>query len=92
MVPIQRLATGVLAEVIRRQPASRERTTFAWQLAVGPALARSSVVDLRDGVLTVRARDPQWAKEISRAGDTILIRLQHLLGPAAVSRLDIRSE
>jgi hypothetical protein len=91
MVPLQNFSTGVLAEVIRRQPASPARTNFAWQVAVGPALARSTTVLLLDAVLTVRARDPRWAMEIERSTDTILRRLQHLLGPAAVQRIEVAS-
>lgn len=84
MVPLQSFATGVLADVIRRQPPSAERTAFAWQVAVGHGLARSSSVRLRDGVLEVRPRDDRWATEIARARPTILARMKHLLGPAAV--------
>jgi len=87
MVPLQTFATSVLAEVIRRQPASPARTTFAWQLAVGAALARSTTVELIDGVLTVRARDPRWAREIDRAADTILQRMQQLLGSSSIGRI-----
>ena len=89
MQPIQNLATGVLAEIVRRQPDSRERTTFAWQVAVGPALARTTTVELSAKVLTVRARDPRWTREVSRAADTILRRMQHLLGPDAIMRLNV---
>jgi predicted nucleic acid-binding Zn ribbon protein len=89
MVPLQNFATGVVAEVIRRQPASPARTTFAWTVAVGPALARTATVTLNDNVLTVRARDPRWAEEIERAADTILKRMQHLLGPGSVIRIEI---
>jgi hypothetical protein len=89
MVPVQDLTAGIIAEVIRRQPASRERTAFAWQIAVGVALSRSSAVELDEGVLTVRARDPRWAAEIQRARETILKRMQHLLGATAVTRLEI---
>ena len=46
MVPLQNFATGVLAEVIQRQPPSPARTTFAWTVAVGPALARSATATL----------------------------------------------
>ena len=91
MVPLQNLATGVIAEVIRRQPASPGRTTFAWTVAVGPALARSATVTLAGDVLKVRVRDPRWAIEIERAADTILERMQHLLGAASVSRIEIRT-
>lgn len=90
MLPIQHFATGVLAEIIRRQPSSRERTAFAWQLAAGPALARAASVELNDGVLTVRPRDLRWAREIERAADTIVLRMQHLLGPDAIVRLKVR--
>ena len=85
MDSIQNFSTGVLAEIIRRQPASKEKTAFAWQIAVGPALARATTVTLRqDGVLFVISRDERWAKELNRAKDNILRRLQHLLGPDVI--------
>jgi predicted nucleic acid-binding Zn ribbon protein len=90
MIPIQHFASGVLAEIVRRQPASKERTAFAWQLAVGPALARVTTVELRDRVLTVRSADQRWIREIRRAADTILARMQHLLGPEHVTRLALQ--
>ena len=89
MVPLQNFATGVIAEVIRRQPASSGRTTFAWTVAVGPALARSATVTLTDRILQVRPRDARWATEIQRASPTILARLQHLLGRESVIRIEI---
>jgi predicted nucleic acid-binding Zn ribbon protein len=76
------VAPAVLAELIRRQPASKERTAFAWSVAVGPALARVTTVELREGVLVVVPRDVRWAKEIERAKGTILVRLHQLLGDA----------
>ena len=87
MIPIQNFASGVLAEIIRRQPASKERTAFAWQLAVGQALARVTTVELREGVLTVRAADARWMRELRRALETILARMQHLLGRDAITRI-----
>lgn len=81
MLAIQQFSSGVLAEIMRRQPASPARTSFAWQLAVGPALARATTVVLHDGVLTVRSADERWAREVRRAGDVVLKRLQTLLGP-----------
>jgi predicted nucleic acid-binding Zn ribbon protein len=90
MLPIQSFAGGVLAEIIRRQPASKERTAFAWQVAAGPTLARTATVELAAGVLSVRARDARWAREIERGSETILKRMQHLLGPASITRLEIR--
>ena len=89
MVPLQHFASNVLADVLRRQPSSAGRTSFAWHIAVGAGLARSTTVELADGVLHVRARDPRWAQEIERARDTILLRMQQLLGRTDVTRLVI---
>ena len=89
MVPLQNFATGVLAEIIRRQPPSPARTSFAWTVAVGPALARTTTVVLTDRVLQVRPRDARWATEIARLSPTILPRLQQLLGRDNVLRIEI---
>ena len=89
MLPLHDFATGVIAEVIRRQPPSPARTSFAWTVAVGPALARSATVVLADQVLQVRPRDARWAKEITRLAPTILPRLQHLLGRESVIKIEI---
>lgn len=87
MEPFQSFATGVLADVIRRQPPSPARTAFAWSVAVGPALARVTSVDLDNGVLHVRPRDARWGREILRARDTILERIRLLLGRDTVADL-----
>ena len=87
MESIQQFGSGVLAEIIRRQPASKEKTSFAWQLAVGPALARATTVDLREGVLFVAARDERWRAEIARAQGAILAKLQHLLGAHVIHKI-----
>jgi hypothetical protein len=89
MQPIQHLAGGVLAQLIRRQPESPARTQFAWQLVVGPALARVTTVSLDQGVLNVRAADPRWLKEIERARGAILPKLQSILGAGAVTKITI---
>ena len=87
MRPIQQFATRVLAEVVRRQPASPARTTFAWELAVGPTLARVTTVNLQQGVLQVSAADPRWLKEIERARPALLPKLQQLLGAGTVTKI-----
>jgi predicted nucleic acid-binding Zn ribbon protein len=89
MIPVQRVLPTVLTEIVRRQPASKERNDFAWQLAVGPALARVTTVELSGGVLSVRAVDRRWGLEIERARETVLQKMQHLLGPAEVTKLKI---
>ena len=92
MLPLQSLASGVLAEIIRRQPASKERTAFAWSVAVGPAIARATSVELSGQVLVVRARDTRWAREVSRARETVVGRLQQMLGPTAIVDLRVLSD
>ena len=89
MVPLQNFATGVLADVIKRQPPSPARTTFAWTVAVGPALARTATATQNGRVRTLPPRDPRWAKEVERAGATILARMQELLGRESVVRIEI---
>jgi predicted nucleic acid-binding Zn ribbon protein len=90
MIPIQNFSSGVLAGIIRRQPASKERTSFAWQLAVGPALARMTTVELKGDVLEVRGKDLRWVREIERARPAVLAKMQHLLGPAEVRAIKTR--
>jgi predicted nucleic acid-binding Zn ribbon protein len=80
----------VLAAIIRRQPASKDRTNFAWQLAVGQALARVTTVELIDGVLSVRAVDRRWIREIERARDSVMKKMQAMLGEDAVRAVKTR--
>ena len=87
MRPIQTFAGGVLAHIVRRQPPSPARTAFAWQLAVGPAIARTTSVEMEGTTLTVRSSDERWLKEIDRAKSVILPKLQQLLGEQAVTRI-----
>lgn len=90
MRSIQTLAGGVLAQIVRRQPPSPARTSFAWQLAVGPALARVTSVEMDGTTVRVRAADERWLKEIERARPVILPKLQQLLGADAVARISTR--
>ena len=90
MRSLQSFSGGVLAAIVRRQPPSPARTRFAWQLVVGPALARVTSVVLEDGTLRVQAADPRWLREIDRARASILPKLQQLLGTDTVSKITTR--
>jgi predicted nucleic acid-binding Zn ribbon protein len=90
MIPVHDFSTSVLAQIIRRQPPSQARTNFAWQLAVGQAVARATTVALTEGVLTVRAVDRRWIREIDPMRATVLEKLQHVLGTEQVTRIDLR--
>jgi predicted nucleic acid-binding Zn ribbon protein len=60
-------------------------------MAVGAALARATTVRLAEGVLIVSASDARWVTEIKAAREIVLRRVQHLLGPEAVTRIRIES-
>lgn len=89
MRPIQTFAGGVLAQIVRRQPPSPARTAFAWELAVGPSLARVTSVEMEGTTLRVRSTDPRWLKEIDRARGMILPKLQQMLGEQTVTAIAI---
>ena len=90
MRPIQAFSGGLVAEIIRRQPPSPARTAFAWQLVVGPALARATSVHMEGTTLHVAAQDERWLREISRAQATIVPRLQELLGKSTITKISTR--
>jgi hypothetical protein len=90
MRAIQSFSTGVIADVIRRQPSSPARTAFAWQLVVGSTLARVASVELEGTTLWVTAADHRWLKEIERASPSILPRMQQLLGRSSITKISTR--
>ena len=90
MRSIQTFSGGVIAEIIRRQPPSPARTNLAWQLVVGPTLARMTSVEVEGTTLQVRASDPRWLREIERARPAILPKLQHLLGKDSILKITTR--
>ena len=92
MRAIQQFTPNVLAEVIRRQPPSEGRTTLAWQVAVGAAIARATSVQLVDGVLTVTAKDPRWVADVEASRSVVLGRLKQLLGNEEVRTMRIEAK
>jgi predicted nucleic acid-binding Zn ribbon protein len=89
MIPVQDFSTSVLAQIVRRQPQSQARTNFAWQLAVGQAVARATTVQLKDGVITVRAVDRRWLREIEPMRATVIDKLRRVLGEEQITRIDL---
>jgi hypothetical protein len=88
--PVQRLIPAALASLLRKAPLSREKVAFAWRSVVGPNVDKVTAVDLRDGILVVRARDATWQREIERSAALIRNRLADVLGPDVVRRIDVR--
>ena len=87
MKSVQSVVTPVVAEILRRQPSSQGRTNLAWQMVVGPGLARVTSVALEGTTLRVSSTDDRWLKEITRARATIIPKLQQLLGADQITRL-----
>lgn len=78
-----------LAAMLRNAPLSPEKVAFAWHTAVGPSMSTRTKVDLRDGVLHVRAKDAAWRREIERSAGLIRARLDSLLGDGVVKELRV---
>lgn len=90
MRPIGSALPGALSELLRSAPLSPGKISFAWRAAVGPAIDRVTAATLNGGVLVVQADDRHWAREVTRSSGLILNRLQNLLGPDLVSRIEVR--
>ena len=88
---IRDIAPRVVNGLLRDQPLSTGKIRFAWQMSVGPSIARSTSVQLeRDGTLLVTTSGEHWQREILRAAATIKQRLSELLGPHVVKRLKVK--
>ena len=92
MIPVRELIVGSLGDVVRRQPMSSAKLKFAWETAVGTAIARATEVTVdADGILHVRADSEHWRREIGRSRIVIKRRLAELLGARTIKRLSIQS-
>ena len=92
MVPAHRIVPSILAQVIRPAPLCPEKVDFAWRTSVGPAVSRATRVHLDDhGTLRITAQDPQWRREVERSLGLIRSRLEALLGPDVIQRVEIIS-
>lgn len=88
-MPTRACVSDTLRAVLARQPLTPGKIAFAWQMAVGPALARATTVEYDAGVLRVSSGDARWMREVERSRAVILERLRSLLGPAVS---DLRTE
>ena len=91
MRPLSHAVPGALVELLRATPLSDGKVTFAWGVAVGPALVRVTAVKLEGRVLLVETASAQWSHEILRSSPTILNRLRGFLGPDVVDRIETRT-
>jgi hypothetical protein len=90
MRPLTHALPGALALLLRETPLSDGKVDFAWRAAVGPALERATKVKLERKLLIVETASLQWSREVTRSSPVILQRLQTLLGPEVVDRIEVR--
>ena len=90
MVPVDQVMPEALAEVLRRAPTTPEKVAFAWNVTVGPAVARATSVELHATTLRVQARDVSWQREVERSAGLIKRRLAMLLGDGVVRGIEVR--
>jgi hypothetical protein len=76
-----------LGALLERQPLTPAKIAFAWETAVGPALARQTSVRADGSVLRVQSGDARWCREIERSRGVIIERLRAFLGSHVVSEL-----
>jgi predicted nucleic acid-binding Zn ribbon protein len=81
---------SALAAILRKAPLTPEKVAFTWRAAVGPAVDNATTVELRDGVLHVRAKDAAWLREVERSSPLILSRLHSLLGKEVVRYIHVK--
>ena len=89
MIPVHRVMPGALAIILRKAPLTSEKIAFAWRTAVGPAIDRVTMVDLKGRVLHVQAKDAAWQREVERSAGVIRARLQALLGEEVVRSIEV---
>jgi hypothetical protein len=89
MIPVQQFMPEAVAEILRKAPLTPEKVAFAWRSAVGAAVDNASTIELRAGVLHVRARDAAWQREMERSAAVIRARLDALLGAGVVRYIDV---
>jgi hypothetical protein len=75
--------------MLARQPMSPGKVQFAWRAAVGPAVARVSTVEWREGRIVAHMASPEWQREVERSRAMILERLRVLLGRDQAKGLEI---
>jgi hypothetical protein len=89
VIKANQVMPGVVAEVIRKAPLTDEKVSFAWRLAVGPAVDKATTVRLDEqGTLHVSAEAAAWLDGVRQSVGLIRSRLAHYLGENAIKRID----
>jgi len=89
VIPVQLVMPNAMTALLRRTPLTPEKVAFSWRMAVGPAMDHVTSIELRDGVLRVRAKDAAWQREVERSAALIRSRLDGLLGERVVRYIEV---
>ena len=89
MIPLQQVMPAALASVLRQAPLSPEKVAFAWRTAVGAAVDRASVVELRGCDARRVGQERRMAARDRAVVALIRARLDLVLGPGVVTRIDV---
>jgi predicted nucleic acid-binding Zn ribbon protein len=91
MRSIQHTSAIVVRRLLADQPTTAAKVAFAWQMAVGAAMARGGEPEwLGQGILRVRTTSAHWHRELSIGRGVILERLAEILGRGVVTSLVIQ--
>ena len=83
-------AGAAVRRLLADQPDTAAKVAFAWKIAAGPAVGRATETSWRaGGVLVIKARTEAWRREVRGACPLLLRRLQDLLGPGVVTRVQV---
>jgi hypothetical protein len=87
VIKANQVLPGVVGDVVRKAPLTDEKVSFAWRLAVGPAVDKATTVRLDgEGTLHVKA-EPAWLDGVRQSVGLIRSRLAHYLGEQTVKRI-----
>lgn len=90
MIAAQDCINTALRDLLKNQPLSSGKVSFAWSVAVGSTMNRVTSAGLQpDGTLTVRADNPHWTREVRRSRALIMSRINRLLGPDVVRDMKV---
>jgi hypothetical protein len=88
VIRASKVIPAVVEEVIRKAPLTPEKVSFAWRMAVGPAIGNATSVRLGDnGQLYVTCDSAAWSAAVKKSTGLIHNRLDALLGAGAVKAL-----
>jgi predicted nucleic acid-binding Zn ribbon protein len=83
---------AVVEDVVRKAPLTADKVTFAWRVAVGPAVGKASSARLgENGTLYITCDSPAWTAAVRKSTSLIHQRLETLLGAGTVKAIQFNA-